>query len=150
MKQSPISDGSLIDIVVFLTDIADKNGGKIKDIKSAKVEIIHRGHSPEKVERAFDIFQKRFNPNVRNKSERIFSNHEFSKLSDESAKMLVKLVKYGILTNDQIELILLRAALDDGKLSSDDFKTITALIIDTKRIDIPNGIFIDNEDNTIN
>ncbi|HHH81354.1 MAG TPA: DUF494 family protein [candidate division Zixibacteria bacterium] len=149
MDDSSMRDDTIIDIVVMLAEIADSSGGVLADPRSARKKIIKKGHSPKQVDRALSLFGKKSNFRVK-KPHRVFSEHELSFLSPESAKMLSSLVRYGILSDEQVELIFIRASLDEEKLNLDEFRRVAEMVIDIDNLKVSEAAFVEGDEDTVN
>ncbi len=147
MDFSPIADTSIIDLVLlFVEHISNEKHLEPSDGMFSKLE--KQGFSHSQLEYAYSLVMEKIILSGEKHSVRIFSESELKNLSSKAASIFVKLNQLGIITDEQVEIVLMRAAvIPDEELSEDELKMIIAMMLDKKEKDLPDGFFVpeDNE-----
>ena len=149
MDSSQITDSSIVDLVLLFAENLVRSGGQ--DV-SEKVfqKLACEGFSKEQIEQAFSLAIERVILAPQNESVRIFNESELKSFSPEAAAILVKLNQLGIIDNEQVEIILMRAAFTpDEQLTEDELKMIVAMILSKSDANIPTGFFVPDEEDNI-
>ncbi len=64
--------------------------------------------------------------------------------------MLSSLVRYGILSDEQVELIFIRASLDEEKLNLDEFRRVAEMVIDIDNLKVSEAAFVEGDEDIVN
>lgn len=149
MDFSPIADTSIIDLVLlFAEHLSHDKHLEPSDGVFRKLE--KQGFSQGQLEYAYSLVIEKMVFPAKKRSVRIFSEGELENLSDKAASIFVKLNQLGIINDEQVEIVLMRAALiPDEKLSEDELKMIIAMMLGKNENELPGGFFIpENNENT--
>ena len=143
MNSYPITDSSIVDLVLYFAEsIAN---GELSE-ESAKIpdSLAIEGFSRQQLEYAYSLVMDSVAVSSRTKRPiRIFSSEELEVLSPEAATIFIKLNQLGIIDNEQVEIVLMRAALTpETRLSENELKMMIAMMLNRNAPDIPKGVFI--------
>ena len=149
MDFSPIADTSIVDLVLlFAEQMSGENSPDAPDNVFKKLE--DEGFSKRQLDYAYSLVMKQMMYPAKKRTVRIFSEGELGNFSPEAASILIRLNRLGIIGDEQIEVILMRAALTPNeKLSEDELKMIIAMMLGGNNPDLPDGFFVPEDENKI-
>ncbi len=133
MTTVPITDSSLVDLILFFAENDKSKKGKLSPADMKKYLLMH-GYSEKQIEDASGIFssQLRKSSDRSARSVRIFSTEELSSFTPDAAELLFKLQRLGLLNYEQFESLILRSAFTiEDRLTLDEMKIMVAIIFST-------------------
>ncbi|RKZ33686.1 hypothetical protein DRQ33_03720 [bacterium] len=141
-----ISDGSLIDIILYFAEQAEK-GDETGSPNEIRKELITKGYKPVQIDSAFSLFKRKVKDRVSLGSVRIFSEEELENFSDDAKALLIRLHRLGLLSPEQTELILMRVSLlSETEFSLEELKIMVAMMLNQPPYKhLPTGFFVPND-----
>lgn len=129
----------ILEIVVFLMDYMRDNTDKSNSTDELSTTLLDMGYSEHEINTAYDWFLDQFSSNteeyyssfpIGSYSSRIFTDQEKLQLTTDAQGFLLKLNHTGILTDEQLEIILERTMLLTGEpISLEQIKIVVSSVI---------------------
>lgn len=150
MNSYPITDSSIVDLVLYFAERL-ASGELSEESTIIPDSLTIEGFSRRQLEYAYSLVMDSVAVSSRAKRPmRIFANEELEVLSPEAATIFIRLNQIGIIDNEQVEIVLMRAALTpDTKLSENELKMMIAMMLNRNAPDIPRGTFIPEDNETL-
>lgn len=118
-----------IDMLFFIAERFDNfhqfenKQGKIKN------ELLKNGFDTLQVDALLNWLSQRI-PNHPQNFRRVFSNREKEVFKPDTLQLLVRLARMGVINQREIELILVRAEIENYPVDIDEFKRMVSIIIE--------------------
>ncbi len=150
MDSFPITDGTIVDLLVYFAE-RFASGERIEHPDAEVKRLVEAGYSPKQVEEAFQLArQKLAQRKRRSEAIRVFSEEELSHFTPQAKALFLKLSQLGILSNEEIELVLMRAQMSSEEpLDEDELKLAVAMLLGVGEVPPPSGIFILGKDENV-
>lgn len=120
----------LVDMLFFIAERFDNfrrlelEQGKIRN------ELISKGYDASQVDALFDWLSQRAAKNFSSSFRRIFSQREKEVFAPDALQLLIRLARMGVINQGEVELLLVRAEIENNPVDVDEFKRMVSIIIE--------------------